>query len=73
MYRLILEFELISGEKCGNYRIDIIAAENVSDHADRAFFSAEKPDLGGGQKKSHRSGDLSHLTLQHREILYDHV
>lgn len=73
MYRLILEFEFISGEKYGNYRIDIITAENVSDHADRSFLSQEKPDLGGRKKEPHRSGDLSDPALQYREILYDHV
>lgn len=43
--------EFLTGDKYRNYRIDIIAAENVSDHAAGTFLSEEKFNIGGGKEE----------------------
>ena len=60
-------------EGYGNYRIDIIAAENVSDHVVGTVLSEEKPDFRRGEKESYRSGDIPDFTLQYCEVFYDRV
>ena len=71
MESLFVKF--LTGEKYGNYRIDIIAAENVSDHAGGAFLSEEELHLSGGKKEPHRLSDLPDPALQYCEIFYDCV
>ena len=73
MHKYFLDCSLRTGDKYGNYRIDIIAVENVFDHAGGAFLSEEKHYLNGGKKEPHRPGNLPDFALQHCEILYDSV